>query len=353
MLTLSSLLIFESQDRNLAPAREVTRLVPTPNPTPAPVFLEARPIKDIWRPPTAPPTNPPTSAPPPPKVITLGDSYSSGTGIHRDGDDYDVEYGGNPTLNGVTYDFTANDEHACWMELHTTPGPRYASLMGQESVFYGCGGAQIPQVNSQLDYLLEAYPLDHQHNFEGSTILFTAGGNDIRTNAGMTWPDLLRHCILETSLFNGCHDESNNHIANFASIESGLTALFTRLAIEASGARIRVLGYPKMMQRDPGCGSVTGVSRNEADWIDNQCVNLNNRIIAAVNTVKASYPSVDIEFVNVYNYLTVGACGDGPNNRHVHDKRLHSYWPYKTSNSSFHPSQKGYDEYYNALLNSL
>jgi len=342
------------------PVKDIFVSSPTPNPTPNPpppfpVLDEYQPIKDIglFVPTTPQPTNPPTPHPtaPPPKVITLGDSYSSGTGIHRDGFDYDVEFGGNPTFSGISYDFTANSEHACWMETDTTPGPRYASLMGQESVFLGCGGAQLPHVNSQLDYLLAKYPVDRANNFQGSTFLFTIGGNDIRTNDGKTWPELLEHCIKLP--FKGCHKKSENHITNFAAIQSSLTAFYTRLAIEASGAKIRVLGYPKMMQRDPGCGSVTGVSRNEADWIDVQCVNLNNSLIAAVNSVKASYASVDIEFVNVYNYLTVGACGDGPNNRHVNDKILHSYWPWKTSDSSFHPSQLGYNKYYDALLNSL
>lgn len=290
---------------------------------------------------------------PAPKVITLGDSYSSGIGIHRDGCDYDVEFGGNPTLGGITYDFTAHEEHACWMEQQTTPGPRYASAMGQESVFLGCGGAQVPQVNSQLDYLLAAYPVDRANNFQGSTILFTIGGNDILTNDGKTWPELLEHCILELSLFYGCHDWTKNYIANFAAIQSDLADFYTRLANEASGAKIRVLGYPKIMQRDPGCSSVTGLSRDEADWIDVQCDNLNNSLISAVNTVKTSHPSVDIEFVNVYNYITIGACGNGASNRQVNDKILHSYFPWGTSNSSFHPSQKGYNKYYHALLNSL
>jgi len=332
-------------------------LAPVSPPPPTIPISEVKPIKDFFMPttsaPTPLPTTPPTPAPPPlPKVITLGDSYSSGTGIHRDGNEYDVEYGGDPVLNGVTYDFTARSDQECWMEQDTTPGPKYASLMGQQSVFYGCKGALISHLNSQLDYLLAALPLDHQHNFQGSTILLTAGGNDIVTNDGMSWPDLLIECITETH-WGGCDDRNGNQVANFPTIQSSLTSLYNRLAIEASGAKIRILGYPKMMQRDPGCGSVTGVSRDEADWIDDQCVLLNNRLSAAVNAAKANHPSVDIEFVSVYNYLTVGACGNGPSNRHVHDKRLHSYWPFGSSDSSFHPSQKGYDKYYDALLNSL
>lgn len=327
--------------------------MPFPTPSPVKDIQELPAKKDVLNGSFTSSTPNPTPAPPAPKVITLGDSYSSGTGIHRDGCDYDVEYGGNPTLNGVSYLFTGNGQNTCWMETHTTPGPQYANQEGQESIFLACGGAQTEHVENQLDYLNTLYPDDYQNNWQGSTILLTAGGNDIETVGGMTWPELLIECILETSFFNGCHDESSNQVGNWNTIQNDLAALFTRLANEASGAKIRVLGYPKMMQRDPTCWSVTGVSSNEADWIDSQCVTLNNRIINAVNTAKNAHPSVDIEFVSVYNYLTVGACGNGPNNRHVHDKRLHSYFPYKTSNSSFHPSQLGYNAYFQALTNSL
>jgi len=325
----------------------------TPSPTPSPIkkiIKDKYPIEK-WPPKS---TSSPTSSPTPsPKVITLGDSYSSGTGIHRDGCDYDVEYGGNPSLYGQSYLFTGNGLDMCWMETDTTPGPRYASQMGLQSVFVACQGAQIEHIENQMDYVNALYPSDSANNWVGSTILLTAGGNDIQTVGGMSWPDLLIECILETSVFNGCHDENANQVGNWNTIQNDLTALFTKLAVEASGAKIRILGYPKMMQRDPGCGSVTGVSRNEADWIDDQCVSLNNNISSAVNNVLANYPNVDMEFVSVYNYLTVGACGNGPSNRHVHDKRLHSYFPWATSNSSFHPSQKGYDAYLNALIHSL
>jgi len=324
------------------------RLPPERNPfppTPSPVPQELPEIRDPIRP---APTSPPTT--PPPKVITFGDSYSSGTGIHRDGDEYDVEDGGSPTLNGVTYHFTANDNNECWQELHTTPGPRYAAFVNQESVFLGCKGAQMAELNDQLDYLLAKYPLDRANSFQGSTILLTAGGNDLRTQDGQTWPELLEHCIL-WSLW--CHSNNDNQIANFPQIKSSASAFYSQLVEKASGATIRVLGYPRMMQRDPGCGSVTGISRSEADWVDDQCDELNDMLNQAVNTVKGQNPSVDIEFVDVTSYLTVGACGNGPSNRHVHDKILHSNLLFGTSDSSFHPSQKGYDEYYAAFLASL
>mmetsp|Transcript_7027 Transcript_7027/g.14628 ORF Transcript_7027/g.14628 Transcript_7027/m.14628 type:complete len:773 (-) Transcript_7027:45-2363(-) len=305
--------------------------------------------------PTKSPSSQPTSSPPPlPKVVTLGDSYSSGTGIHRDDEGYDEPLGGQPTLNGVTYKLKPPSlDNKCWRETDTTPGPMYANQVGLQSIFLACKGAQIFNLNQQLAYLNALYPDDRQHNWEGSTILLTGGGNDVMTKNGMTWAELLEECIVELSIFNGCHDESGNQIANFGAIQTSLSSFLENLSTDASGAKIRVLGYPKMMQRDPSCWSVTGVSKNEADWIDQMCIKLNNAIMGAVAFAKNVHPNVDISFVNVYNYLTVGACGNGPNNRHVHDKRLSNHFPWPTSDASFHPSQLGYTKYYNALVASL
>lgn len=295
----------------------------------------------------------PPPPPPPPTVITLGDSYSSGTGIHRDGDEYDEELGGQVTFNGITYQMTVRSDQECWRETDTTPGPMYASANGFDSIFLACKGAEIDQVENQFSYLNAKWPALSATNFQDSIIVLTAGGNDIRTADGKDWPELLEHCILETNLFKGCDDMSNNQISNWGTIRSKLSLMYNDMCDQASNAKIRVLGYPKVMQRDPGCGSVTGVGRDEADWMDDQVVELNQAIEGAISDAANCHSGVDIEYVEVYNYLTVGACGDGANNRHVHDKRLHSYFPWGTSDSSFHPSQLGYNAYYAALCDSL
>jgi len=47
-----------------------------------------------------------------PKVVTLGDSYSSGTGIHRRGNQYDEEYGGYV----APWKLTVRSDNQCWRE---------------------------------------------------------------------------------------------------------------------------------------------------------------------------------------------------------------------------------------------
>lgn len=306
-------------------------------------------------PPFYPPPPPPPPAPTPPagpKIVTLGDSYMSGTGIHRDGDDYDVEYGGTVWRNGIRYKLTARGDNECWRETDTTPGPRLAAAQGIPSVFLACKGAELSHVKTQFRYLNAVYANDKQIGWAGSTILLTAAGNDIRFEEGEDWPELLKRCIKYRVFVGDCTNKSWSDVQTgiFQIIQAGLTLFYKDIVDDASEARIRVMGYPKLMQRDPGCGSVTGINKDEADYMDSLAVQLNAAVQNAVLAAKAYKPSVDIEFVNVYNYLTVGACGDGPNNRHVHDKRLNGVL---RSDSSFHPSQLGYDEYYNALVDSL
>jgi hypothetical protein len=96
---------------------------------------------------------------------------------------------------------------------------------------------------------------------------------------------------------------------------------------------------------------VVGISNDEADWLDRQAESLNNHIAAAVDVVKASYPTVNLQYVSVYDYLTVGACASFFKKRHVQGLRYMQLLRF--SPSSCHPTQLGYDAYYSALVDSL
>lgn len=288
-----------------------------------------------------------------PKVVTLGDSFSSGTGIYKKGSNYDQEYGGKTVYDGVTYELTYRADEECWRDMTLTPGPRYAKKYDMESVFLACKGAEVEHVTNQLDLLNAMYPEDRRQSWQNSIFILTLGGNNMRTTETETEDklriaELIEKCIRK--LTSECHEERSNQISNFVAIEHLATVFLTKLASVASKAKIRIMGYPKLMQPDPRCGSITLINKDEANWIDDQCVTLNNHIQAAVDSVKASNPSVDMEFVEVYNYLTVGACGDGAWNRHVHDERRIGL---TVTDASFHPSELGYAEYYEAFLCSV
>jgi len=322
------------------------------------------------------------------KVVTLGDSYSSGTGIHRNGRDYE---GGD-----------------CWRDLKTTPGAQYARYEGLEFVSKACKGDEIPGILGQWDEIQANNPADAASGWAGSTILFTIGGNDLRTHKGESWPGLLKSCIM--SFYGKCHKKAENQIANFDELQATLTQLYTKIAQAAPKARIRVLGYPKLLQRKLLCVPVPGLALSAADWADQQVDELNRRLRLAVaasrnSTVPLSFaeeasgsqlldklrqkaraqsngttqsldaslmqkgsrrrrsrrratpaptpaptpgPGVDIEFVDVKRFFSRGACR--VTKRDVHAIVLSGL---SLSDSSFHPSQRGYNKYYDALGNSL
>merc|ERR1740129_1258823 len=109
--------------------------------------------------PTPAPTPPPPSDSP--RVFTLGDSYSSGTGIHKSGDDY---VGGD-----------------CWRDVTTTPGAQFAANVGVPFVNNACKGGEIPDIHQQFEEIKARHPDAVASGFAGSTISFTIGGNDLQT----------------------------------------------------------------------------------------------------------------------------------------------------------------------------
>ena len=108
-----------------------------------------------------------------------------------------------------------------------------------------------------------------------------------------------------------------------------------------------MLGYPRLMQSGKfWCDGVTGVNHHEADWIDGQVDVLNDAIAAAARAAAAE-TGADIEFVSVVEQFdNNGACRFWQRDRYVNDLLLDGA---AISGASFHPSQKGYDAYFDAL----
>jgi len=260
-------------------------------------------------------------------VVTLGDSYSSGTGIHKHVSDYHQ-----------------GDE--CCRDFKTTPGAQLASFEGMRHIIPACAGDQIPQVQDQFTAMQADYPEEAARGWENSVITLTIGGNDIRSNAGQSWPEILTSCII--GFYDNCHTEDGNQVANFDEVQAQLAAFYTRLAQGASKATIRIWGYPRLLQRTWQCIPVPGVNAAATRWMDDMVDELNGHIAAAVASVKSSFPEVDVEFVPVTDYLNKGACSTSGN--HVHAIVLSGLG---LSPMTFHPSQKGYNGFYDSLANSL
>jgi lysophospholipase L1-like esterase len=299
---------------------------------------------------------PRSAATPIERVVTLGDSYSSGTGIHRDASKYD-DHG--PRAHSFDPS-TRLGSGACSRELDETPGPRLADQLGVESVFIACAGAKIREITNQLD--AASIPGDGA----GTLVTMTIGGNDLRTERGENWPDTLLRCITSRS----CHSSEKNQVASFPAMRSALTEVYTAIGVEYPDIHVRVLGYPRMMQSDRFCEGVTGVSRAEADWVDDQVDLLNAVISSSVGSARAD-TGADIRFVSVLDeFDNHGACRFWQRDRFVNDAvfgetlsrsqlasgEVRDHWddgPLTISSSSFHPSSKGYDAYYAALSSSV
>jgi lysophospholipase L1-like esterase len=260
------------------------------------------------------------------RVVTAGDSYAAGTGIHRDPASYDDD----------------NNGDECLREVDTTPGANLAADLGIGSAMVACAGAVVTDVLGQLA------SADLARGGAGALVVLVVGGNDVRTASGDPWTGLLTDCIVSA----GCDDEAGNQLANLDRVERALTALHTSLARTYPRATVRVLGYPRLLQRDRwGCLGVVGIGRGEADWIDEQVDALNLRIERAVGAARAA-TGADIEYVGVADeFDNHGACRTWQRDRYVNDARFFDV--VRLSPASFHPSQHGYDAFGRALAAAL
>ena len=290
------------------------------------------------------------------RVVTLGDSYGSGTGIHSDASDYDDQ-------GPANHSFTKSERlghSACLRELDETPGPRLADELGVDSVFVACAGAVIAEFSNQVE------AADIPDDGGGTLVNVIIGGNDLRSVRGENWPEVLVRCITSSH----CHQSDSNQLSNLDSVHSDLLEIYRALGEEFPEVSVRVLGYPRLMQSDRWCEGVTGVSRAEADWIDDQVDRFNARIGSAVGMARVQ-TGADIRFVSVADeFDNHGACRFWQRDRYVNDLVIgetlrrsmtaggdvQNHWNdgvLNISSSSFHPSKKGYDAYFSALAASL
>ena len=286
------------------------------------------------------------------RVVTLGDSYSSGSGIHRNASSYD-DHG--PEAHSFDRS-TRLGSSACQRELDETPGPRLAGRLGAESVFIACAGAVIREIPAQVR------AADIPGDGDGTLVTITIGGNDLRTVRNENWPDALVRCITSAR----CHESSKNQMANLDDLREDLVETYRSLGEEYPDITVRVLGYPRLMQGNGRCDGVTGISGDEADWIDEQSDLLNHEIEVAAARARG-WTGADIRYVDVTDeFDNHGACRFWQRDRYVNDAvfgdsfrrsqladgTVREHWtdgPFNVSTASFHPSSKGYDAYLEAL----
>jgi hypothetical protein len=201
---------------------------------------------------------------------------------------------------------------------------------------------------------------------DGTLVTITIGGNDLRTVRDENWPDALTRCITSAH----CHESSKNQMANLDEIREELVATYRSIGEQHPEITVRVLAYPRLMQGNGRCDGVTGISGDEADWIDEQVDLLNHQIEVATARARG-LTGADIRFVDVTDeFDNHGACrfwqrdrfvndavfGDSFRRSQLADGTVQEHWtdgPLNVSTASFHPSSKGYDAYLGALRTSL
>lgn len=254
-------------------------------------------------------------------VITLGDSYACGNGIHRLRKDY--------------------CDASCFVERDMIPGGKYAFRQGLDHIITACSRHRINQTVAQWDDLQLSYPEEATGLWEGSLLIISAGINSARSIRNGTFEQRLIQCLT-----SHCRHDENNRIENYDEVQEELEAFYTKLATEAAEATVRVMGYPKVFNSNRLRCFVAGVSVRDANFFDSNVLGVNDKIIEAIENVKKNFPDFDIQYVDLTKYYTNGACSP------FRTRQIRNINPHLRE-TSFHPTQWGYDKSYAALLDSL
>jgi lysophospholipase L1-like esterase len=263
----------------------------------------------------------------PATVVQLGDSYSAGFGVLGS-----RIAAGTGTCTTPGYSVPA-----------VTPGGRLAATTGATLVFAACGGAGIADVAGQFAAVRSRIPGDGT----GTVIVFSAGGNDVRSVRGEMWTGLIQRCIL---LDLSCDRRTQNRAANIDQLAADMESLVETIAASAPGAVIRVMGYPELMQRTPGCWGMTGIDREEADFLDSIARDLNGALAQAV----AGAGSATARFIDpVATFDNHGACQTAASGQRFVNDVDFVPWSLTVAANSLHPNAAGYDAYAGLLAASL
>jgi len=270
------------------------------------------------------------------KVVTLGDSYSSGIGYYRDIFQYDDLFLTTEILDGATYELTGGD--FCARAVDVLAGARLAKAQGIEEVMIACGGARLANLRQQIDYMNQLHSDERTINWAGSTIIMTIGLNDLRSVGGSGWLSTLQSCYLD--VMGDCSSRSENQVNNTDTVKTEMESVFQLLVSEASDATIRIFGYGKLFQRNgEDCKESLLIGTGIADLLDDDYFGAINKVSAdVIAAIKKNNPTVDIEFVDVDNYRTIGSC----TSKKPHLNGIVGCFPTPYSPASYHPSASGF-----------
>lgn len=246
----------------------------------------------------------------PPEYVSLGDSYTAGTGIK-------------PAATKFV-------PAGCRQSLLN-----YPHLVARELGFVAfadasCGGAQIPNMTEPQETGdgVNEPQLDRLDD-ETLYVTLSIGGND----AG--FDDVVATCLRnENPNTTPCVDTfgalaDNQLIANATALQPGVEKTIDEIKLRAPRAKVVVVGYPRLLPPSgKGCGPNVGVSPADATIVSSWLVAINRSLAAAATATQSQY-------VDLY----------GPSEGHDACQPRGERWAEPGSGTdgadSFHPNEAG------------
>lgn len=232
-------------------------------------------------------------APVAPEYVALGDSYAAGVGSGGTG--------GACGRGAFSYP-------NMWKDAHSPASFQFAA----------CAGATVQEV---LDRQVSAL------STETGLVTLTVGGNDIE------FTDVMTTCSMSTDRACQAAVRQAEDIAR-EQLPGRLAHLFAEVASRAPGAKVVVLGYPRLFESRSCAGGLSAAKRT--------AVNEGADVLAEVTATSAG--AAGVRFVDVREPFTGhGICGADP-----------WVWPVTSPvGDSYHPNRAGHAGYLRALESAV
>jgi lysophospholipase L1-like esterase len=246
-------------------------------------------------------------------LVALGDSYSSGEGA--------------PPFEPASH----RGRNHCHRSTGAWP-IRLAHASGMRARSVACSGAKVEDLlesdarrKNPETRLGQVAQLAQLAALRPSTVTLTIGGNDVG------FAKVLRDCVDLGDCRAAYRPEGADRLdGRIAALEAQLPQVYSAVRSAAPGARLVVLGYPRIFPREPSssrCAAMLGLSAGEMRYLNQKADLLNEAIRRAALSVRAT-------FVDVFDVLEghEARCGDKDWMNRIEAPRV-AY--------SFHPTRAG------------
>lgn len=305
-------------------------------------------------------------------VVLIGDSMSTGQGIHRVFADHPPDPVGNPAMGRdnnrtVLYEFGGGPNEFCWRDNVQTAAALVAAGLDETDdhhalVNLACAGAGMRGILMQWEYAKTELG-----SLEGATILLSFGANEGLqleglNGGGLISLDTLSTCFQSVLPFTPVNTDD---LTDWEELESRIDDVFQTILSEApASARIRVVGYPLQFRPifDVVCFSLLAPCGRTFDALMSRMNTILRATTARYQSGDAG-SSIDLEFVDIEDnsLLPEGVCS--VSNRHIRDvvwdfSRFSDGFSFQAlrsafAGSTFHPTAEAHAAVAGRILESL